>query len=107
MNSTLSYPIWAATASSVTENDPPKPQHSSGLSKSTNSIPGRSGEFVPQMMGATAGGSHYVIERAKVFDKEFFGCSRLLITSAIGHRLTAASLVKGVDDIHFEFLQKL
>jgi hypothetical protein len=59
------------------------------------------------MMGATAGGSHDVIERGKVFDKELFGRLRLLITSAIGHWLTAASLVKGVDDIHFQFLQKL
>ena len=58
-------------------------------------------------MGATARGSHDVIEGAKVFDEEFFGCLRLLITSAIGHCLTAARLVKGVDDIHFEFLQKL
>src|SRR5271165_4284086 len=58
-------------------------------------------------MGATAGGSHDVIERGKVFDEKFFGCSRLLITSAIGHRLTAASLVKRVDDIQFQFLQKL
>ena len=58
-------------------------------------------------MGATARGSHDVIEGAKVFDEEFFGCLRLLITSAIGHRLAAASLVKGVDDIHFQLLQKL
>src|SRR6266481_3313488 len=68
---------------------------------------GRSCKFVPQMMGATARGSHDVIERGKVLDEEFFGCLRLLITSAIGHRLTAASLVKGVDHIHFQFLQKL
>jgi hypothetical protein len=53
------------------------------------------------MMGATAGGSHDVIEGGKVFDEKLFGCSRLLITSAIGHWLTAASLVKGVDDVHF------
>src|SRR4029077_11367745 len=68
---------------------------------------GRSGEFVSQMMGATAGGSHDVIERGKVLHEEFFGCLRLLITSAIGHRLTAARLVKWVDDIYFQLLQKL
>ena len=48
-----------------------------------------------------------MIECGKVFDKEFFGCLRLLITSAVGHWLTAASLVERVDDIHFQFLQKL
>jgi hypothetical protein len=68
---------------------------------------GRRGEFVPQMMGATARGSHDVIEGAKVFDEEFFGCLRLLITSAIGHWLTAGRLVKGVHNIHFQFLQQL
>src|SRR6266404_6884171 len=68
---------------------------------------GRSCKFVPQMMGTTAGGSHDVIERGKVLDEEFFGCLRLLITSAIGHRLTTACLVEGVDDIDFQFLQKL
>ena len=48
-----------------------------------------------------------MIERGKVLDEEFFGCLRLLITSAIGHWLTAARLVKGVHNIHLQFLQKL
>jgi hypothetical protein len=59
------------------------------------------------MMGAAAGGSHDVIEGGKVFDEKFFGRLRLLITSAVGHWLTAASLVKRVDHIDFQFLQKL
>src|SRR5260370_37809163 len=59
------------------------------------------------MMRTTTGGSHDVIERWKVPDEEFFGRLRLLKTPAIRHRLAAASLVKGVDDIHFQLFQKL
>jgi len=59
------------------------------------------------MMRAAAGGSHDVIERREVSDEEFFRCLRLLKTPAIRHRLTAASLVEGIDDIHVQLLQKL
>src|ERR1700724_4130187 len=39
MKASLSYPISAETASSVTAKVPPKPQHSSTRSNSTNSMP--------------------------------------------------------------------
>jgi hypothetical protein len=48
-----------------------------------------------------------VIERREGFNEEFFGCLRLLETPAIRHRLATASLVKGIDDIHVQLLQKL
>src|ERR1700730_3654901 len=67
----------------------------------------RSGEFVPQVMCATARGSDDVIEPGKVRDEPFFRCLGLLKTPAIRHRLAAASLVERVDDIHFQLLQKL
>ena len=51
--------------------------------------------------------SHNVIERRKGFDKQFFRRLCLLITSAIRHRLSTASLVKEIDDIYFELLEKL
>ncbi len=47
-----------------------------------------------------------MIEPRKVLDEQFFCCLRLLKTPAIRHRLAAASLVEGVDDIHFQLLQK-
>jgi hypothetical protein len=40
MKASLSYPIFADTASSVTAKVPPKPQHSSTRSNSTNLSPG-------------------------------------------------------------------
>src|SRR3981081_2023145 len=59
------------------------------------------------MKRATTRWSYDVVERRKVLDEQFFRCSRLLITSAIRHRLSAASLVEGVNDIHFQLLQQL
>src|ERR1700675_3110476 len=59
------------------------------------------------MKRATTRRSYDVVERRKVLDEQFFRCSGLLITSAIRHRLSAASLVEGVNDIHFQVLQKL
>src|ERR1700737_4589501 len=58
-------------------------------------------------MCATARGSDDVIEPRKILDEQFFCCLCLLKTPAIRHRLAAASLVEGVDDIHFQLLQKL
>jgi hypothetical protein len=58
-------------------------------------------------MGATAGGSHDKVKRAKVFDEELFGCPCFFITSTIGHWLTATRLVRGINDIHVQLLQKL
>jgi hypothetical protein len=48
-----------------------------------------------------------MVERRKVLDEQFFGCPGLFITSAIRHRLTTASLIKGVDDIYFQPFEKL
>jgi hypothetical protein len=68
---------------------------------------GRSGEFVPQMMGATTRRSHDVIERRKVPDEQLLGGLGLLVTSAIRHWLGAAGLIKWIHDIYLKLLQKL
>jgi hypothetical protein len=48
-----------------------------------------------------------MIERRKVFDEQFFCCERFLIASAIRHWLGATGLIKGVDDIYLQLLEKL
>src|SRR5258705_10140491 len=59
------------------------------------------------MMGATTGRRHDVVECRKVLDEQFLRCSGFLVTSAVRHRLSAASLIKGIDDIYFQLLKKL
>jgi hypothetical protein len=43
-------------------------------------------------MGTTAGGSHDVIERGKVFDEEFFGCLLTVRSTTLLSLLNASQL---------------
>src|SRR5271154_5718427 len=58
-------------------------------------------------MRAAPGRTNDVFEIRKVLNEEFFCCLRFLETSAVRHRLTAAGLIKGVDDVHLQLFQKL
>jgi len=65
------------------------------------------GEVLPHVVRAAAGWGHDVIEAFEVLHEQTLGASRLGVTAAIGHRLSAAGLIERIGDFETEPLQEL